>query len=37
MDEQLAAKKLQAEIRRKQEELKRRTLAEELEIATLEE
>ena len=37
MDEQLAAKKFQAEIRKKPEEMNMRILAEELEIAKLEE
>ena len=37
MDEQLSAKKFQAEIRKKQEEINMRILAEELEIAKLEE
>ena len=37
MDEQLAAKKLQAEIRKKKEVMSMRILAEELEIAKLEE
>ena len=37
MDEQLAAKKFQSEIRQKQEEMNMRILAEELEIAKSEE